>query len=194
MKFQDVTRFEFREFGSDLTAVRQNFAALGRGSAQPPSRETYIVTRLNIESNVKIRSGRLEVKGLRGRQQMLEQWQPLFVSEFPVAAEEVENVVAPALGIDVDLGGATLFSRSDLLALAEEQPALATVVVEKRRTLFDLGDCEAEFCELQIGADRLQTIAIESIDAAAANALLQKVGLETARNESYPAFLQSRLF
>jgi hypothetical protein len=67
-------------------------------------------------------------------------------------------------------------------------------VVGKRRTLFDLGDCEAEFSQLMIGEDRLQTVAVEAIDAGAATAALRQAGLEAARNESYPAFLQRRLF
>jgi hypothetical protein len=194
MKFQDVARFEFRIFGSDLTAQRDALAALGSGVAQALSRETYIVTRLNVEANVKIRAGRLEVKGLRGRLHMLEQWQPVLSSAFPVPAEEVENVVAPALGIDIDLGRAAPLDEAALLALAAAQPALASVVVDKRRTLFDLGDCEAEFSKLEIGEDLLQTVAVEAIDAGAAREALRHAGLEAARNESYPALLQRRLF
>jgi hypothetical protein len=194
MKFKDATRYEFREFGRDLTAARDAFAALGSGIEQEPSRETYIVTRLNIESNVKIRKKKLEVKGLTGRLLLLEQWQPILNTKLPVSADELENVVAPAIGIDVELDGATEFDKDALLALADDQPALAAAVVEKQRTLFDLGDCEAEFCELEIDGDKLQTIAIEAVDAAAANAVLRRTGLIQGRNESYPAFLQRRLF
>jgi hypothetical protein len=194
MKFQDVARFEFRVFGNDLARFRDAFAALGPGSEQPPSRETYIVTRLNVESSVKIRSHRLEVKGLQGRLQVLEQWQPVLKSEFPVSADEIENVVAPALGIDVDLGAAPPFSEEALVGLAAEQPALAVAVVDKNRTLFDLGACEAEFTELRIDADRLQTVAIEAPEARPAEALLRRTGLDAARNESYSLFLQVRLF
>jgi hypothetical protein len=194
MKFQDAIRFEFRLFGADLSPVREAFAALGPAVQQPVSRETYIVTRLNIESNVKIRRGRLEVKGLRGRLQVLEQWQPVLAAELPVAAEEVENVVAPALGLDVDLAGQPPFTETALIGWAGALPALATAVIEKRRTLFDLGPCEAEFTELAIGPARLQTIAIEALEADVARAVLEKAGLGEARNESYPAFLQRRLF
>jgi hypothetical protein len=194
MKYQDVARFEFRIFGSDLTGVRDAFLALGPGIAQPDSRETYIVTRLNVESNVKIRAARLEVKGLIGRLRLLEQWEPVFKSEFPVAAADIENVVAPALGVDVDLGAAPAFTQSALIAFAAEQTALATVVLEKQRTLFDLGDCEAEFTVLAMGDERLQTVALESPEAQAVEALLKRVGLDDEQNESYSVFLQRRLF
>ena len=194
MKFQDATRYEFREFGRDLTAVRDAIAALGPGTEEEPSRETYIVTRLNIEANVKIRRSKLEVKGLRGRLQLLEQWQPMLATVLPVPAGAIEALVAPALGINVDLDGARAFSEAALLAFVEDQPALATVVVEKQRTLFDLGDCEAEFCELEIDGEMLHSVACEAVDAAAANAFLQRTGLMQGRNESYPAFLQRRLF
>jgi hypothetical protein len=194
MKFTDATRYEFREFGRDLTAARDAFAALGPGAEHEPSRETYIVTRLNIEANVKIRKARLEVKGLRGRLQLLEQWQPVLTAVLPVPVGAVEDLVAPALGIEVDLDGSRAFSEAALLDFVKGQPALATVVVDKQRTLFDLGDCEAEFCKLNIDGEKLQTVAIEAVDADAANAVLQRTGLDQGRNESYPAFLQRRLF
>lgn len=194
MKFQNVARYEFRVFGSDLSRYRDGFARLGKGETQPASREVYIVTRLNIESNVKIRSGRLDVKGLEGRLQLLEQWQPLLSAELPVPAFDIENVVAPALGIDVDLEGLPAFGEAELVTFADDQIALESLEVEKVRTLFDLGSCEAEFTELAIGADGLQTVAVESPDADALNVLLAKVGLKSEENISYPAFLQSRLF
>jgi len=194
MKFQDVSRFEFRIFGSDLSALRDALAALGAGVAQPESSETYIVTRLNVESNVKIRAHRLEVKGLQGRLRLLEQWEPVLKSEFPVPADAIENIVAPALGVDVELEEAPALTEHALRSLLAEQPALATVIVDKERTLFDLGDCEAEFTELQIGDEQLQTVAIETPEAEAAEALVRRLGLEAMQNESYPLFLQRRLF
>lgn len=194
MKFQDVSRFEFRIFGSDLSALRDALAALGAGVAQPESSETYIVTRLNVESNVKIRAHRLEVKGLQGRLRLLEQWEPVLKSEFPVPADAIENIVAPALGVDVELEEAPALTESALLSLLVEQPSLASVVVDKERTLFDLGACEAEFTELQIGDEQLQTVAIETPEAEAAEALMRRLGLEAMQNESYPLFLQRRLF
>lgn len=194
MKYQDVTRFEFRTFGTNLTPVRRKMEALGTGEDQPLSRETYIVTRLNIESNVKIRGKHLQVKGLKARLQMLEQWEPIFSKKFPVSSEDVENLVFPPLGLDVDLGEETELSEEALLALVAEQPALATIEVDKRRTLFDLGSCEAEFCVLGIGEESLQTVAVEAIEADAAKRALRDLGLEAAENESYASFLQRRLF
>jgi hypothetical protein len=134
------------------------------------------------------------VKGLKGRLRLLEQWQPIFRSEFPVTAHDVENIVAPALGVDVELGNAPPFTLSALLAFAAEQPALALVVVDKQRTLFDLGDCEAEVTKLAIGDERLETVAIEAAEAKAAEALLERTGLDAMQNESYSVFLQRRLF
>jgi hypothetical protein len=194
MKFQDVARFEFRVFGQDLTALREALGALGLGTRHRPSRETYIVTRLNVESNVKIRAGRLEVKGLKGRLRLLEQWQPILKSEFPVAADDIENIVAPALGIDVDLKGKPPLSEAALMALVAEQPALAVIIVEKKRTLYDFEDCEAEFTELSLGGERIETAAVEAVEPQAAETLVQRTGLNALENESYSLFLQRRLF
>lgn len=194
MKFQDVARFEFRVFDADLAWVRKAFSARAAGAPQPVSRETYVVTRLNVESNVKIRAARLEVKGLEGRLRLLEQWRPVLKSEFPVSGEAVENIVAPALGIDVELGAAAALTEQDFLALMAQQPALGVIRVDKERTLFDLGDCEGEVTQLAIEDERIETAAIEAVEAPAAEKLLQEIGLEALRNESYSIFLQRRLF
>ncbi len=194
MKFQDDVRYEFRVFGSDLADVRNSFAEMGAPQPQPASRETYIVTRLNIESNVKVRADRLEVKMLRARTGLLEQWAPVLRSSFPVSVQNMEDVVAPALGIELELEDAESMTERALIAFAKDQHSLAPVVVEKNRTLFDLGACEAEFSELKIEGDRLQTAAFEAIELEAAQNLLRRIGLESAENESYAAFLQRRLF
>ena len=194
MKYQNDTRFEFREFGTNLRPVKRKMEALGTGIEQPPSRETYVVTRLNIESNVKIRGHHLQVKGLKARLQMLEQWEPILSKKFPVSSKDVENFVFPPLGLDVELGEEAELTEDALLALVSEQPALATIVVDKRRTLYDLGGCETEFCELEIGEERLHTVAIEAIEAEAAKQALRDLGLEAVENESYASFLQRRLF
>lgn len=194
MRFQDIARFEFRVFAADLAQVRAVLAARAPGVLQPRSRETYFVSQHNAESNVKIRSQRLEVKGLQGRLRALEQWTPILNAPLPVSADEIENTVAPALGLNVDLTKAPPFGEVDLLAWAQTQPALATVVVDKHRTLFDLGACEAEFTELQIGFERLHTVAVEAPEAAAAEALVRDAGLSGIENVSYTLYLQRHLF
>lgn len=195
MKFEaDATRYEFRQFADDLTKVRDAFAGLAKGKPMDASRETYIVTRLNIESNVKIRGGRLQVKTLEARLGILEQWARPLDTDFPVAVADIERIVLPALGLDLEIGERGALGQGPLLSLVAGEHALATVEVEKRRTLYEIGDCVAEFCLLQIGDDKLQTIAVEALDAQAERALLDKVGLSEAQNESYAEFLQRRLF
>jgi hypothetical protein len=194
MKFSDVARFEFRQFGADLKDVRDRFAALAEGKKHPARREVYIVTRLNIEANVKTRAGKLEVKVLRGRQQTLEFWERTLSSEFPVSVDDIEKVVLPPLGLDLEIAERGALTESALMALVSGQHALATIEVEKERTLFDLGDCEAEFCKLRIGDDKLHTVSIETPDAVVAADVLAKVGLSDAANESFAEFLQRRLF
>ncbi len=194
MKFADVPRYEFRQFGDDLKSIRDRFDALGEGKKHPTRRETYIVTRLNIESNVKLREGKLEVKLLRGRQQLLEQWERTLSAEFPVSVDDIESLVLPPLGLDIEIGDRGALTVGALMALVAGQHALATVEVEKERRLYDLGNCEAEFCKLRIGDDKLHTISIETPDAAVAADVLAKAGLSDAANESYAEFLQRRLF
>jgi hypothetical protein len=190
----DETRYEFRQFGADLTKVRDQFAKLATGKAQPKSRETYIVTRLNIESNVKIRGGKLQVKTLEARSGVLEQWARPLNSEFPVSVQDIEMVVLPALGIDMELGEDGALTEGLLLSVVDDQTALAVQEVAKQRTLYEIGSCVGEFCKLSIGSETVQTVAIEAVDAQAALALLENVGLSDGANESYAEYLQRSLF
>lgn len=194
MRYSDVARFEFRVFGTDLAPVRDKLAERAAGACQPPSHETYIVSRLNAGSNVKIRGERLEVKGLQGKLRALEQWMPIFKKPFPVAASDIENVIAPAFGIDVDLGDAPPFSEATLLAWVDAQPPLTSIGLVKERTTYDIGECDAEFTQLQIGFERLHTVAIEAPDPKDAEALVREAGLEGAENVGYSLYLQRRLF
>lgn len=194
MSTSDVARFEFRIFAADLASVRDKLNLRAKGTLQDPSRETYIVSRRNAESNVKIRTGRLEVKGLQGRLRALEQWMPIAKAPLPVAAADVENVVAPALGIDVELGDLPPFTEAALIGWAESQSSLATVGVLKHRMGFEIADCEAEFTELQIGFQRLQTVAVEAPEAKDVEDVVASLGLAGAENVSYPAYLQRHLF
>ena len=118
MKFTNETRYEFRCFGADLKSVRDGFAGFGKAEKHPERRETYIVTRLNIESNVKIRAGKLEVKQLQGRLQLLEQWARTLSAELPVAVEDVESLMLPALGLDIEVGRNGALTESALFAIA----------------------------------------------------------------------------
>ena len=75
------------------------------------------------------------------------------------------------------------------------QPALATV--EGRQAAHALRSRQLRSpstASCAIGDDKLDTIAIETLDAEAAFAVLNKVGLGEAQNESYAEFLQRRLF
>jgi hypothetical protein len=67
-------RFEFRIFGQELDALPKMFASEGKEIGNDTSISLYLVSRLNIEANVKIREGQLEVKTLEARQRQLELW------------------------------------------------------------------------------------------------------------------------
>jgi hypothetical protein len=194
MRFQDVARFEFRRFGVDLTRFKTSFATMGQPTEQPPDSQTYIVTPHNLAANVKIRSHHLQVKGLDCLLRGMERWVPMMDSAFPVVVQEINDIVAPALGVDFDLSPRSPLSENDWLAVVRAKPQLATVAIKKRRTTYDVGECSAEYCDLEIADAMLQTIAVESEDPEALRSFLWAIGLDSLQNESYPAFLQSRLF
>ena len=135
------------------------------------------------------------MKTLRGRLQLLEQWARPLDAEFPVSVDDVEGIVIPALGLDLEIGSGGALTEGALLAFVSGQHALATVKVDKQRTLYDLGNCVAEYLR---AAYRRRQAARPSLSRRptreAALAVLNKVGLGEAQNESYAEFLQRRLF
>ena len=78
------------------------------------------------------------------------------------------------MGLDIEIGQGGALTEGALMAFVSGQPALAVVRVDKQRTLFDLGNCEAEFCKLRIGDDKLDTVPIETPDAEAAFAVVEQ--------------------
>jgi hypothetical protein len=191
---RDETRFEFRVFDSDLESLRPQLMRMSPQHSLQESTETYIVTRLNIEAGVKIRQHCLEMKLLEAREGILEVWQPVLRAELPVAAATFKDVVAPALGVDVDLPNDAQLTEAALIDVAQSVPALTHVSIAKRRSQFELDACMVELTDLDLGRATAQTVAFEGADFVSVMQAVRQLGLARRTNESYPCYLQRILF
>jgi hypothetical protein len=190
----DEPRFEFRAFRDDIAQLREALRKRASGSEQAASTEVYIVTRLNIESIVKLREGRLDVKELVCRQGLLEQWRRVLNLETPVPGDVFKAEVASRLGFVPDLPDGAALDEAAILGIARIEPALRVAEVEKDRTVFQVGPCRAEAVDITVGDTRLASVAIDAAEAAPVEALMSELGLAGDTNVSYAARLQKLLF
>jgi hypothetical protein len=186
--------FEFRIFAPSLLDERALLSAAAGPGETRESSEIYIVSRLRIDANVKIRNRRLEVKALTERTGVLEGWARVLASELPISAELFMTEAAVRLGVELDLAKDTPLTGPAILAIADENPGLGHARVDKLRTIFELKPCRAEFAALKIGPHKVDTIAIESSSPDDVRQALERLGLTGRRNESYPCYLQRLVF
>lgn len=187
-------RFEFRIFASGLSAIAPALAAQADSREEDTGSSTYLLSRLTIESNAKIRAGRLEVKRLRARDGLLELWEPTFSRALAVTGRDFANEVAAPLGLDLDLPGDAQLTAAAIGDICEIEPALACLEVERSRRRYVLGAELGEHVLLRIGARTLESIAIEGARPDGVRRRCHELGITNRLNESYPAVLQRLAF
>ena len=115
----------------------------------------------------------------------LEQWKPVLKAAFPIAAAEVQSVLA-ALAVE----HAPERAEYTLEQLLGELPETRAVEVHKRRRHVTVGGARAELSELSTDRGVLRTIAVESEDPALVTAAVRELGLDLRRNVCVPRGLK----
>lgn len=184
-------RFEFRVFAPDLSFVLPRLYALGQGEEDTESAEQYLVSRFSDQANSKIRNHRLELKILIHKENDLEQWLPYAQHEFPLPAELLRQKLFPVWAIDEPAGVGGAYSLDRLLAeVVAPAPGLFLVDVTKRRAKFNLENARAEYDELRINGQPIQSVAVESIGPETVLRWREELGLADDPNESYVAAIK----
>ena len=193
-------RYEFRTFAPNLEAVAGRVAAQGRPLAPERLDDLYIVSRLTIDGNVKLRGDRLEVKQLMAREGLFELWTPRLIAELPMASERFVSDVAPCLGIDMDRPRIEFLTASDIVQFCATTTALKALRVDKVRTRFihtpgqAAHSLSSEHVKLEVLSRAIESVAIEAHDLDDAVRLARACGLDAYENVSYPTFLQAIAF
>ena len=140
-----------------------------------------------------MRGGLLDLKQLqRVDEDGLEQWEPVLKAGFPVAAADVESVLA-ALAVEHALERAEYTLEQLLGELVEPAPELLRGRVHKRRRHVTVGGAMAELSELSTDRGVLRTIAVESEDPALVTAAVRELGLDLRPNVNVPRGLKELL-
>ena len=176
-----VPRWEWRTFAERIDLPQVAAELLSPGEVQE-SDERYLLSRRS-DASVKVRDGLLDVKLLdRVSASGLEQWQPVLKAGFPVAVDDVGAVLA-ALGFPEPPRGRHAYELVELLAeLVQPDDVARAVGVHKTRRRFTGGGCLAELTTIRVGDDVVQSVAVESEDQAAVEALLARLGFAPRPN------------
>ncbi len=184
-------RYEFRVFAPDLSFVLPRLYGLGGGEEDTESAEQYLISHAADQANTKIRNGRLEVKILIHAEDELEQWLPYAQHEFPLPAGFLRQKLLPLWEIEAAPGLQGDYGLERLLSeVVDAEPGLFRVGVSKRRAKFNLQQARAEYDELRIDGQLIQSVAIESADPGAVLRLRKELGLAEDRNENYVAAIK----
>jgi len=154
-----------------------------------PSRELYFVSE-RAPHNVKIRESRLQVKRLISVNRTgLQQWRPILDTTFPIGGVRLRAFYT-ALGIVRTSLPGRYYDQLDLIESALLcDPTLRTVDLIKHRRPIQLRDCTGEHVTLTIAGRQWYSLAFEHDDPTRLRIILQRLGLTSLPNTSYPAFL-----
>ncbi|HYN78950.1 MAG TPA: hypothetical protein VES73_14305, partial [Lamprocystis sp. (in: g-proteobacteria)] len=188
-----IPRWEWRTFGADLSAPGSLLAALDPGDppAVQSSDEIYLLS-TRCDANVKVRDGLLDIKQFETLDaDGLEQWRPVLKAGFPLPAATLERVFA-ALCLPPPTLGRLDYTQDEMIAeLATLEPLLRVIAVHKERTRFRAAGAMSELTRVAAAGRTVQTLAVESQDAATVIGLVRRLGLADLANQSYPRGLKA---
>ena len=181
-----IPRYEFRVFGSDLKEIGRRMKALSSSERVRESSEIYIVSAGNDVNNCKIRDEKMDIKRFVQEKEGLEQWNPLMKGEFPMAAALIRDEVFPAFGVSLPPLQRQAYTLEQFLdELIGPHPDLVAVPVSKHRFGYLINGVIAEFADLRINYQPIQTAAVESEEVTAVLQTKARLGLEGYENVNY---------
>ena len=178
-------RFEFRIWRDNCQRERELLGALTRPGTGNTSRETYLISSAAHRSNLKIRSGLMDIKVLDRTERGLELWKPVLKAEFPLDATTITTAIYPRLELEPPAVSPGPFPEASFLELMSRDARIAIVPVSKDRSQFEIGSCTAECASVIIDGQHDETVAAESTDPDALLALLEQIGISNLSNQSY---------
>ena len=182
-----VPRAEYRVFGQGIIdTVRQKMwdagALLQKARRMPP--ETYFLSALTDEANVKVRDGLLDIKTKVGQTpEGYEVFQPRGKFQFPVKREELAAILAH-LKVPIALDKET-YAIEEFVAMARRHPDLAPVNVEKMRYGFTVEGVICEFAQVWFNGALVESACCESEDYGAISRAVAALGIAGMPNTNY---------
>ena len=180
-----VPRWEWRTFGDSFGEADARLAAL-QPTKVGDSDELYILAS-RVEGSIKIRDGKLDVKRLESRSEDgLQQWRPVANAEFPITATDLAALLA-ALDVSVPSPDREAYTLDRLIdEVVAPHDELLAVGVGKHRVHHMLDGCRAEVTQVRSESRTTRTIAVEDEDPALVRSTVERLGLWSRPNVSFP--------
>lgn len=186
MEQENITpRFEFRCFGQNIKPFAVKMHSMADAPETKESKEVYILSHRGNRINCKVRDEQIDMKELIGVEEGLEQWTVKLKESLPVSREFLEDDILPLLGVRLSLRQ----EEYDIEELVDKviplSPELVAVHVHKRRKIFHIDGCIAEYADILANGALIHSICVESESTRDTLDLIGKLGLKNHENTSY---------
>lgn len=180
-------RAEFRVFGQGVIETVRPHMYNGRTVLQQARRmpaETYFISALTDEANVKVRDGLLDIKTKVGATpEGYEIFQPRGKFKFPVSREDL-TVILSHLKVEMALDQPT-YTLEAFVALARAHASLRVVTVEKMRYGFTIDGIICEYAQVWLNGAQIETACCESENYAGMKQVIEGLGISDLPNTNY---------
>jgi hypothetical protein len=180
-------RAEFRVFGQNI--IEGVKAKMWNGKtvlyqARTMPVETYFLSRLTNDTNVKVRDGLLDIKVKTGETpEGYEIFQPRGKFQFPVKREELVTILSH-LKVEMVLSADT-YTIEQFIEMARQHPDLAPVTVGKVRNGFTIDGVICEFAQVYFNGAMVESACVESENYTAMAGVIEGLGLSASPNVNY---------
>jgi hypothetical protein len=182
-----VPRAEFRVFGHGVIDLVKGTIWNGKTvlfQARKMPAETYFLSNLTSEANVKVRDGLLDIKTKVGETpEGYEIFQPRGKFQFPVKREDLATILSH-LKVDTALDQET-YTLDDFIAFARRHPALCPVSVEKMRYGFTIDGIICEYAQVWFNGALVESACAESENYAGMKKVVEGMGIAAMPNTNY---------
>ena len=181
-----IPRAEFRVFGQNILDIvtTSMWKAQAKLFKIRTSSETYIVSRLTNEANVKVRDGLLDIKTkVNETEEGYEVFQPMGKFQFPVNREEINKIFKNLL-VSVTLDQET-YTLEQFIEMVNDHADLAAVDVQKERYGFSVDGMICEYGKVLFNGALLETACVESEDYQGMKKAIKALEIDALENINY---------
>lgn len=182
-----IPRAEFRVFGHGIIELVQSNMWNGKTvlfKARRMPVETYFLSEVTNDANVKVRDGLLDIKTKVGETpEGYEIFQPGGKFQFPVNKADLE-IILSNLKVEMALD-ADRYEIDRFIGMVRKHPGLAPVTVEKMRYGFTIDGIICEYAQVWFNGALIETACAESENYAGMKAVVEGLGLADFPNTSY---------
>jgi len=182
-----VPRAEFRVFGPQI--IENVKARMWNGKtvlyqARKMPLETYFLSRLTNEANVKVRDGLLDIKTKTGETpDGYEIFQPRGKFQFPVKRDDLATILShlkAEMALDREV-----YTIDEFIEMARQHPDLVPVTVEKMRYGFTIDRVICEYAQVYFNGAMVESACVESENYDAMKGVIEGLGLAGLPNVNY---------